>query len=283
LSISDDYMFEMNDFDEYTDDQVEAILNGFDVSDEDFALASFVAEVQSIATEPVDADLARRQMPMLAEAARLTSSYARAARKVEGDRGDRATTDSTFMARKRRLVTKAAVVGLAAVLMGGGIASAAAGNLPGPAQEALANLAARVGIELPNPARELPEEAGAEQAIADANQPEAADMATNAGLFTTAVQETIAEYTSALNAWTACVAGNASERGTTQRDPVTRTDGPFDPTAGCDPKPQLDVPDPADLGPTGPEDGAGAAEEDSPPADHPNGPPQDGGPPAGLP
>ncbi len=281
-------MSEMNNFDHYTDDQVEAILNGYDVSDEDFALASFIAEARAIATEPVDAELARRQVRMLAEAALLTSSNARSVRKVEGDRSDRATPDGIFIARRRRLLTKAAVVGLAAVLMGGGIASAATGNLPAPAQEALANLAARLGIELPNPARPLPHVAG--PTTADV-KPEAAVQAANAGVFTTAVQETIDEYTSALKAWAACVASNASERGTTQRGSATRTAGPFDPTAGCDPKPQLDVPNPVDFDLTETGTGAGGAEEDSQPADHPNGPPADNpngpppdtGPPAGLP
>jgi hypothetical protein len=56
----------MNEFGDYTDDQVAAILYAFDGSDEDSALTSFVAEARSIATRPVDAHVTRRHVGMLA-------------------------------------------------------------------------------------------------------------------------------------------------------------------------------------------------------------------------
>jgi hypothetical protein len=100
----------MNEFGDYTDDQVEAILNAFDGSGEDSALTSFVAGARSIATRPVDAHVTRRHVRMLAHAARMTLSDA-GTQKGERARGQRATNTGTLTARKRHLVTKAAVVG----------------------------------------------------------------------------------------------------------------------------------------------------------------------------
>ena len=267
MSISDDYKSEMHDFDGYTDDEIEAILSGLDVADEDSPIARFVAEARSIATESIDADVVRRHVPMLAEAARHASAEAQRAL-TEADRANRALTTGRFAVRKRRLVAKAGAFGLAAVLMGGSVASAATGNLPGSAQEAMADLAAQIGIDLPRSAREIPDKAVATQAI----------------VFTTPVPAI--EFMSALKAWNACVAGNASERGTTQRDPETRVEGPFDPTAGCDPKPELDAGESTDFAPTGPKSGPGASEGAGPPAGTgppaEPGPPPDAGPPPGV-
>ena len=184
-----------------------------------------------------------------------------------------------------RLASKAAALGLAAVLIGGGVA-AATGNLPGPAQEAMARVAAQIGINMSNGDDELPEEAAAGQATAAANQAFAEEMADNAQLFAEEGQETIAEYTTVLGVWTDCVADNASGRGSTQSVPETRTGGEFDPTAGCEEKPVLVIPDPADFGLADPVDvGPPSDVPVGPPSDVPVGPPSDVpvGPPLDLP
>ena len=274
-------MSEMNEGGDYTDDQVEAILNAFDVSDEDFGLASFVAEARSIAIEPVDADLARRHVTMLAEAAHFAYSRAPTEQKVDGRPGGQATTVTPFTARRRRLVTKAAVVGLAAVLMGGSIAGAATGSLPAPAQAAIAGMAAHIGIDIPSRDDDLPAPAATGQSIAAANQASAEEMAGNID-FAKAVQDAISRYKTALGAWTDCVAGTASGRGSSRGKPDTSTEDEFDPAEGCGERPTLVIPRPADFGPGSAED-SGPPEGAGPPADHSNGPPPDGGPPAGLP
>jgi hypothetical protein len=70
------------------------------------------------------------------------------------------------------------------------------------------------------------------------------------------VHETIDDYTTALDAWTTCVAEAAASRGSLQSDPETRVVGErFDPTAGCDPKPKLDLPRPTSDGVEGPRSG----------------------------
>jgi hypothetical protein len=184
---------------------------------------------------------------------------------------------STF---RTRLATRATAVGVATVLLGAGVAAAATGNLPAPAQEAVAGVASQLGINMPNAADELPEQAAAGQATAAANQTFAEEIASSAQEFTDAVQETVGEYTTALDAWTDCVADNASERGSTQSNADTRTEGEFDPTEGCGEKPVLVVPNPADfgLGATG-----NRPEEAGPPPDVPQGPPEEAGPPADVP
>ena len=176
---------------------------------------------------------------------------------------------------RSRLGSKAAALGIAAVLLGGGVAAAATGNLPTPAQEAMARVAAQIGINVSNGDDELPEEAAA---TAAANQAFAAVLADNAQLFAEEVQETIGEYTTVLEVWTDCIADNASGRGSTQSNPGTRTEGEFDPTAGCEEKPVLLIPDPAVFGLADPEDVG-------PPSDLPLGPPSDlpVGPPSDLP
>ena len=186
---------------------------------------------------------------------------------------------------RSRLASKAAAVGIAAVLLGGGVA-AATGNLPTPAQEAMARVAAQIGINMSNGDGELPEEAAAGQATAAANQAFAEEMADNAQLFAEEVQETIGEYTTVLGVWTDCVADNASGRGSTQSVPETRTGGEFDPTAGCEEKPVLVIPDPADFGLADPVDvGPPSDVPLGPPSDVPLGPPSDVplGPPSDVP
>ncbi len=184
---------------------------------------------------------------------------------------------------RSRLASKAAALGIAAVLLGGGIA-AATGNLPTPAQEAMARVAAQIGINVSNGDDELPEEAAAGQATAAANQAFAEVLADNAQLFAEEVQETIGEYTTALEVWTDCIADNTSGRGSTQSNPGTRTEGEFDPTAGCGDKPVLLIPDPAVFGLADPEDvGPPSDVPLGPPSDVPLGPPEDVGPPSDLP
>jgi hypothetical protein len=255
LSVSDDYQSEMHDFDEYTDSQVEEILNGLEDPDGDSALAIFLGEARSIATESIDADLVRRHVPMLAEAARLVAADARNARKSEAERDNRASTTSRFTARKRRLVARAAAIGLIAALMGGGVASAATGNLPGAAQEVVADMAASIGIDLPS-RDDLPGKAAADPVV-----PRHADF----GL------------------------GKAED----SRPPFHVRPGPPEgagppdeagPPAGAGPPDEAGPPEGA--GPpdeAGPPEGAGPPEDPGPPADQPTGPPQDGGPPAGQP
>jgi len=178
---------------------------------------------------------------------------------------------------RSRLASKTAVLGLAAVLLGGGVAVAATDNLPAPAQEAMARVAAQIGINISNGDGELPEEAVAGQATADTNQAFAEEnqefaeqMAANAQMFAGAVEETIVGYTTVLDVWTGCVAEEGSERGSTQSDSGTRTEEEFDLTAECGEKPVLVIPDPAGFGLADPEDGG-------PPSDVPLGPPEDVG------
>ena len=186
---------------------------------------------------------------------------------------------------RSRPASKAAALGIAAVLLGGGVA-AATGNLPTPAQEAMARVAAEIGINMSNGDDELPEEAAAGQATAAANQAFAEVLADNAQLFAEEVQETIGEYTTALEVWTDCIADNASGHGSTQSNPGTRTGGEFDPTAGCEEKPVLLIPDPAVFGLADPEDvGPPSDLPVGPPSDVPVGPPSDVpvGPPSDVP
>ena len=183
---------------------------------------------------------------------------------------------------RSRLASKAAAVGIAAVLLGGGVA-AATGNLPTPAQEAMARVAAQIGINMSNGDGELPEEAAAGQATAAANQAFAEEMAGNAQMFAEAVEGTIGVYTTALGTWTDCIAEKASER---ESNPETRTGGEFDLTAQCGGKPVLLIPDPTVFGLADPVDvGPPSDVPLGPPSDVPVGPPSDVpvGPPSDLP
>ncbi len=275
MSRFSDYYFEMDDFGQLSDEQANSLIEGD--PEVDPTLATLLARLRSFAEPPVSPDLADRQVRMLAEAARFASPMP--IRSVQGpDRGLRQTrSEDVFAAVRSRLADKAVAVGLITALLFGGVAAAATGNLPNPIQHTVAGLAAQVGLDLPSG----PEEAAAGQATAAENQAFAEEMAANAERFAEEVQQTVGEYTTALDAWTGCVAENASSRSDTQSDPSTRTDEEFDPTEGCDEKPTLMVPDPADFGLSQP----GAGENAGPPEGTPVGPPEGtpGGPPEGTP
>lgn len=106
-----------------------------------------------------------------------------------------------------RIRGKALTLGVATVLVGGGIAAAATD-------------------------------------IAATNQEAAEEKAAAAEAHSEDVGEAIATYTGQLDEWTSCVAENAASRGDTQSDPETRSDEPFDPKDGCEDKPVLELPEP---------------------------------------
>jgi hypothetical protein len=248
-----DYNGEMSIFDELSDERLRRILEGTDLPDEDLAVAAFLAKVRSIGSSPLPGDLADRHIAMLVEARRLGSPMAQPSGEITPTR-----KVPMFTTLKRRLATRAAAVSMATLLLGAAVAGAATGNFPG--QDAVSNAFAQAGIDIANLDGDLPDPAGAGQDTAAENKAAAEEMAANAEAFTSAVAETIDQYTAALDEWTTCVGENAASRGTTQSDEATRSEDPFDPTEGCDPRPVLVIPDPADFGLTGP-DGEGKPED----------------------
>ena len=292
MSEFDDYPKEMNGFDEFADDRIEALLEGRAAEEEDLALTAFLAEVRSLKSRSVPSDLVQRQVAMLVEAKRLETSPAKTTPSPSEDAGPRVGKSRLWVPVRRALATKAAAVVFATLLLGGGVAAAASGSLPAPVQQAVARVAAQVGIQIPGPVvdpvdADLPDPGAAgEQITVEPQQvPEllGEERAELAQAYTEAVQEVVAEYTEALDSWAACVAANAAARGETQRDEETRTEGAFDPTEGCDPRPTLSVPDPVEFGLGGSPavvTGQGRPEDAGPPEGV--GPPEEVGPPEGV-
>lgn len=174
--------------------------------------------------------------------------------------------------RIRNLLTVKVGIVASVLLLSAGAAVAATGDLGElfATQQAAAENATE---QVPEPADGLPD-----QAVA--GQEHAAELAGNAEEFTQTVRDTIDEYLVALRDWTTCVSDNASSRGTLQSDPATQTQGAFDPTEGCDARPELDLPAPGDFG----LDGDGESDLGGGPPDNvPLGPPEDAGSPPGLP
>jgi hypothetical protein len=123
-----------------------------------------------------------------------------------------------------------------------GVGAALSGDLPSGVQDVVAEAAGAVGFDVPTSGEQ--------------GQGGAQDAARRSDDFVEAVHETIGGYTTALDAWTSCVAEAAASRGSLQSDPGTRVEGEgFDPTAECDPKPKLNLPGPADDGFDGPQSG----------------------------
>lgn len=255
----DDYQGEMNGFDDLADDRIEALLEGAAPAEEDLALAAFLSGVRALGARPVPSDLVQGQVAMLVEARRLDHPPAAATPSPDGDTGLRVGKHRLRTPVRRVLATKAAAVVFATLLLGSGVAAAASGSLPAPVQQAVARVAAQVGIQIPGLAVDAvdadlpdPEPAGHEP---DGDGHDLGESrAAMAEAYTDAVRQVVLDYKSALEEWTACVAANAAGRGETQSDESTRTEGAFDPTQGCDPRPELTVPDPVEFGLGGPPD-----------------------------
>ncbi|MPZ54070.1 MAG: hypothetical protein GEU79_15285 [Acidimicrobiia bacterium] len=232
MSDFDDYTDEMNGFGDFGDSWVESVLSG-DEPDDHVAVARWIADMRADGNEPLDPEIATNHITMLAETVRLSSSS-------EDETCSPIGRDTMMTRLRTRVASKVAVASIATLLLGGSVAAAATGNLPQPAQQAFANMGALFGIEM----SAAPEDPGGD-APGEANS----DAAHS---FSESVREAVDEYRSALTEWTDCVSENAASRGDTQNDPETRTEGPFDPTEGCDPKPILDIPEPDMPAETGP-------------------------------
>jgi len=132
-----DYESEMG---RMSDEQVEAILSGAEPDDPSIAReAALFAELkQSLLAEPAP-EVAERHLAAMMVAATGGPELGR-------------TSPTPRRTRMRHLThRKIAVLGLAAGLtLSGGLAAAAAGVLPGPAQDAVAAVASHVGINLPS-------------------------------------------------------------------------------------------------------------------------------------
>jgi hypothetical protein len=149
----------------------------------------------------------------------------------------------------RRLVTRFTSLAAVGVVLLIGVEVALSGNLPSGVQDTVAEVAGAVGFDVPT---------SGEQGQGDAHDilTDTRDAAPRSDDHVQAVHETIGVYTTALDAWTTCVAEAAASRGSLQSNPETRVEGGnFDPTAECDPKPKLNLPRPADYGLDGPQNG----------------------------
>ena len=142
----------------------------------------------------------------------------------------------------RRLFTRFTSLAMVALVFLIGAGAALSGDLPSGVQDAVAEAAGAVGFDVPTSSEQ--------------GQWGVQDAAPQSDDHVQAVHETIDDHTTALDAWTMCVAEAAASRGGTHSDPDTRVEGEkFDPTAECEPKPKLDVPRPADDGFDGPQNG----------------------------
>jgi hypothetical protein len=142
----------------------------------------------------------------------------------------------------RRLITRLTSLATVAVVLLIGVGAALSGSLPSGVQDAVAEAAGAVGFDVPTSGEQ--------------GQGGAQDAAPRSDDYVQVAYETIGGYTTALDAWTTCVAEAAASRGSLQSDPGTRVVGEkFDPTAECDPKPKLNLPRPADYGFDGPQSG----------------------------
>jgi hypothetical protein len=142
----------------------------------------------------------------------------------------------------RRLLTSVTSVATVAVVLLIGVGVALSGNLPSGVQDTVAEAAGAFGFEVPKSGEQGQ---GGTQVAA----PRSDDHVQ-------VVHETIDSHTTALDAWTTCVAEAAASRGSLRSNPESRVGGEkFDPKADCDPKPKLNPPRPADDGFDGPQSG----------------------------
>jgi hypothetical protein len=133
----------------------------------------------------------------------------------------------------RRLFTKLTSLATVAVVLLIGVGVALSGNLPSGVQDAVAETAGAVGLDVPTSGQ--PGQRNAHDTLTDTQ-----DAAPRSDDHVQVVHDTIDDHTKALDAWTTCVAEAAASRGSLQSDPETRVEGEkFDPTAECDPKPKL--------------------------------------------
>jgi len=136
MDVFGDYEDEMG---RLSDEQIEEILSGAEPEDPSVARqAALFAEIkQSLLAEPAP-EVAARHLAAMAAAA-------------GGPELGQASTLPRRTSMRTLTRRRIAVLGLAAGLtLTGGIAAAAAGVLPGPAQDAMASVASRVGITLPH-------------------------------------------------------------------------------------------------------------------------------------
>jgi hypothetical protein len=149
----------------------------------------------------------------------------------------------------RRLLTSVTSVATVAVVLLIGVGVALSGNLPSGVQDAVAEAAGAFGVDVPTAGEQG--QGGAQDAPRNARE-----AAPRSDDHVQVVYETVGDYTTALDAWTTCVAGAAASRGSLQSDPETRVVGEkIDPTAECDPKPKLNLPRPTNDGFDGPRSG----------------------------
>jgi hypothetical protein len=142
----------------------------------------------------------------------------------------------------RTLFTKLTSLAMVALVLLIGAGAALSGDLPNGVQDAVAEAAGAVGFDVPTSSEQ--------------GQWGAQDAAPRSDDHVQAVHETIDDHATALDAWTTCVTEAAASRGSLQSDPDTRVEGEkFDPKVGCDPKPKLNLPRPADNGVDGPQSG----------------------------
>jgi hypothetical protein len=181
----------------------------------------------------------------------------------------------------RRFVTGLTSLAAVGVVLLIGVGAALSGSLPSGVQNAVAEVAGVVGFDVPISGEQ--DQGGAQVALTDSQ-----DAAGRSDDYVQAVHETIGAYTTALDAWTTCVAEAAASRGSLQSDPETRVESEkFDPTAECDHKPKLNLPRPADYGLDGPHNGNTSPDKPGRPDDpvRPDNPgrPDDTGPPSERP
>ena len=149
----------------------------------------------------------------------------------------------------RRLLTSVTSVATVAVVLLIGVGVALSGNLPSGVQDTVAEAAGNFGVDVPTAGEQG--QGGAQDAPRNARE-----AASRSDDHVQVVHETIDSYTTALDAWTTCVAGAAASRGSLRSNPESRVGGEkLDPKADCDPKPKLNLPRPADDGFDGPQSG----------------------------
>jgi hypothetical protein len=236
----------MGAFQRLEDGKLDELLSGIPPADESLAgLAAFVADVRAVSEEPVPESLAARHVARAAGAVEVSVGARRPASEVLRPRNRwkvvRRSSPVTLAAK-----VAAAILALAAMTAG----AAGAGVLPDPVQQFVADTAARIGLEFPQPEPPEPPQSQSlpEEALLGQEEAERKHLAAEA-------------YAEAVQDWTDCVAENAAAQG----DHEARQPDPFDPTEGCGEKP-----DPMDFGITEPP----AAMPQGPPEEAPQGPPE---------
>lgn len=219
--------------------EVERLIRGDATVDP--SLAGFLSQVRELAEAP-PRKLAASHISMLAEAARSAASAAPALQPALMERRPGLL--------RRRLGTRAAAVAFALLLLGAGVAAAATGTLPDPAQTAIANVAAQIGLDIPGADQEPGDEVSAASSVYSG------EVAENAQEYVQAVRQAVNRYTEELEGWVDCVKESSAP--------------------ACGDKPKLDMPHPSNFG-LGPPEDAGPPEHSGAP-DH-AGPSGQGGPP----